>query len=55
MAPAEAGVGLSYGAGLSLDFTPRLSATLGWESHDFRFAGGLRDVRATSLGLRYSY
>ena len=53
---SERGFGLSYGAGVSYDFTPRLSATLGWESHDFRFAGGGRDpVRSTSLGLQYKY
>lgn len=53
---SERGFGLSYGAGVSYDFTPRLSATLGWDSHDFRFAGSGRDpVRSTSLGLRYKY
>ena len=54
-AATDNSVGLSYGAGLSLAFTPRLSATLGWDSHDFRFGGGLRDVRSTSLGLQYRY
>jgi OOP family OmpA-OmpF porin len=53
---SESGFGLSYGAGVSYDFTPQLSATLGWDSHDFRFAGTGRDpVRATSLGLQYKY
>lgn len=53
---SESGFGLSYGAGVSFDFTPKLSATLGWDSHDFRFPGGARDpVRATSLGLQYRY
>lgn len=52
----ERGFGLSYGAGVSFDFTPRLSATLEWESNDFRFAGSGRDpVRSTSLGLQYRY
>jgi opacity protein-like surface antigen len=52
----ERGFGLSYGAGVSYDFTPRLSATLGWDSHDFQFAGSGRDpVRSTSLGLQYKY
>ena len=52
----EHGFGLSYGGGLSFDFTPRLSATLEWDSNDFRFAGGGRDpVRSTSLGLQYRY
>ena len=49
-------MGLSYGAGVSYDFTPRLSATLEWDSNDFRFASGGRDpVRSTSLGLQYRY
>jgi OmpA-OmpF porin, OOP family len=53
---SERGFGLSYGAGVSYDFTPRLSAILEWESHDFRFAGSGRDpVRSTSLGLQYRY
>lgn len=53
---SDRGFGLSYGAGVSYDFTPRLSATLAWDSHDFRFAGSGRDaVRSTSLGLQYKY
>lgn len=52
---SETGMALSYGAGLSMDLSPRLSATLGWDSHEFRFSSGLRDVRATSLGLQYRY
>jgi OOP family OmpA-OmpF porin len=55
-AGSDHGFGLSYGAGLSFDFTPRLSATLAWDSNDFRFAGSGRDaVRSTSLGLQYRY
>lgn len=55
-AGTERGMGLSYGAGVSYDFTPRLSATLEWDSNDFRFASGGRDpVRSTSLGLQYRY
>lgn len=55
-AGTEHGLGLSYGAGVSWDFTPRLSAVLEWESNDFRFANGGRDpVRSTSLGLQYRY
>jgi opacity protein-like surface antigen len=53
---SDRGFGLSYGAGVSYDFTPRLSATLAWDSNDFRFAGSGRDaVRSTSLGLQYKY
>jgi OmpA-OmpF porin, OOP family len=52
----ERGFGLSYGAGVSVAFTPRLSATLEWDSNDFRFAGSAGDpVRSTSLGLQYRY
>lgn len=52
----ERGFGLSYGAGVSVSFTPRLSATLEFESNDFRFAGSAGDpVRSTSLGLQYRY
>jgi OOP family OmpA-OmpF porin len=56
LAAGDSAVGLTYGAGLSMAFTPRLSATLAWDAHDFRFSsGGLRDVRATSIGLQYRY
>jgi OmpA-OmpF porin, OOP family len=56
LAGSESGFGWSYGAGVSYDFTPRLSATLGWDSWDFRFAGGSRDpVRGASMGLQYRY
>ncbi len=52
----EHGFGLSYGAGITYDFTPKLSGVLAWDSHDFRFAGSGRDtVRSTSLGLQYRY
>lgn len=55
--PAEAGYGLSFGAGLSLSVTPRLSASFGLDSHELRLGGtGPRDpVRSTSLGLQYRY
>lgn len=56
VAPAEPGFGLSYGAGFSFAFTPRLSATLEWDSNDYRFPGSGRDpVRSTNLGLQYRY
>jgi len=52
----EDGLGISYGLGLSWNFSPRASAIVGWDSHDFRFAGGDRDpVRSTSLGLQWRY
>jgi OOP family OmpA-OmpF porin len=50
------GFGLSFGAGLSFDFSPRLSATLQWDSTGVPLTIGGRDpVRATSLGLKYRY
>jgi OOP family OmpA-OmpF porin len=56
MGAGPEGFGLSYGAGLSFAFTPRLSATLEWDSNDFRFPGTAGEpVRSTSLGLRYRY
>lgn len=60
-APGWAGVagtegGLTYGVGLSWDFSRRGSAMVGWDSYDVRSAGGeARDVRATSLGLQWRY
>jgi OmpA-OmpF porin, OOP family len=48
--------GLTYGVGLSWDFSRRGSAIVGWDSYDLRTAGGeSRDVRATSLGLQWRY
>ena len=56
LAATEQGFGLSYGAGVSFAFTPRLSATLEWDSNDYRLPGAGRDpVRSTSLGLQYRY
>ena len=53
---AEQNAGLSFGAGMSYAFTPRLSATVEWDSNDYRFAGASREpVRSTSLGLQYRY
>lgn len=50
------GFGLSLGAGVSWDFSPKLSAVLEWDRYDFRFAGTGRDaIHATSLGLQYRY
>lgn len=60
-APGWAGVaggegGVTYGVGLSWDFSRRGSAMVGWDSYDVRGAGGeTRDVRATSLGLQWRY
>lgn len=52
----DQGFGLSFGGGVSYDITPRVSATLEWDSHDMRFANGAREpVRSTNLGLRFRY
>jgi len=52
----EAGAGLSFGAGVSMALTPRLSATLGWDSYDLRLGPSAREpLRSTSLGLQYRY
>jgi len=55
--PADAGYGLSFGAGLRMDMTPRLSASFGFDNRDLRLGNtGARDqVRSTSLGLQYRY
>jgi OmpA-OmpF porin, OOP family len=50
---ADAGFGLSYGAGVSWDFSPRASATVSWDSYDLRAGGG--PVRSTNLGLQLRY
>jgi opacity protein-like surface antigen len=49
----DQGFGLTWGGGVSWDFSPRLSATFEWVSYDLRLPGG--PVRATSLGLQYRY
>ncbi len=52
---SDNGFGLSYGIGASWDFTPNVAATINWDSHDFRFAGGRDQVRMTSVGLQYKF
>lgn len=54
-AAGDSGHGLSFGAGVSMDLTPRLSATFGFDSYDLRLGGSPRDLRSTSLGLQYRY
>jgi hypothetical protein len=44
--------GVTYGVGLSWDFSRSASAVLGFDSYDVR---GLGDVRATRLGLQWRY
>ena len=55
-ASVDTGAGVSYGVGLSWDFSPSASAILGWDRYDLRFGSGERDtVRSTSLGLQWRY
>jgi hypothetical protein len=49
----EPPTGLSWGGGVSWDFTPRMTATFEWISYDLRMPNG--PVRSTSLGLQYKY
>ncbi len=50
------GIGLSIGAGVSWDFSPKMSAVLEWDRYDFRFPGAGRDAfHTTSIGLQYRY
>jgi opacity protein-like surface antigen len=51
----DQGFGLSFGGGVSYDITPRLSATLEWDSRDLRFGAGREPVRSTNLGLQFRY
>lgn len=59
--PAYSGTGapdgaLSYGVGISWDFSRSGSAVLGWDTYDFRSVSGeSRDVRSTSIGLQWRY
>ena len=47
--------GLTYGVGLSWDFSRSASAAFGWDIYDLRTPiGESRDVR-TSLGLQWRY
>jgi hypothetical protein len=50
----DPGYGVSFGAGVSMDLTQRLSASFGVDSYDLRGAGA-GPVRSTSLGLQYRY
>lgn len=49
----DPGNGLSWGGGVSWDFTPRLSATFEWISYDLRLPAG--PLRTTNLGLQFKY
>lgn len=50
------GFGLSYGAGVSWELSPQATATLNWDSQDFRLVPGRGEiVHSTNLGLQWRY
>ena len=49
----DPGNGLSWGGGVSWDFSPRLTASFEWVSYDLRMPNG--PVRTTNLGLQFKY
>ena len=56
MTGRDSGVGLGYGVGLDIHFARGLHGNVGWEQHDFHFAGqGTSSVRNVTLGLAYVF
>ncbi len=51
----ENGFGVSLGAGVSWEFSPKVAAVLEWDRYDFRFQSGRDAVNAASLGLQYKF
>jgi len=50
------GVGLGYGVALDVDFTRGLHGSVGWEQHDFKFAGqGRSTVHDVTLAIGYRF
>jgi hypothetical protein len=50
------GIGLGYGVALDMNFARGLHGALGWEQHDFKFAGqGRSDVHNITLALGYTF
>ena len=50
------GVGLGYGVALDVNFARGLHGSLGWEQHDFKFAGqGRSNVNNLTLALGYTF
>lgn len=47
--------GLTYGVGLSFDFTSKVAAVLGWDRSNVHFAGNQEHINTTSLGLKYRF
>ncbi len=51
----ENGFGLTVGAGLNWDFSPKVSAVLEVDRYNFRFQSGRDAVNTASVGLQYRY
>jgi opacity protein-like surface antigen len=50
------GFGLGYGVGLDVRVAHNLRGEIGWEQHDFHFAGsGTSNVRNVTLGVNYTF
>ena len=50
------GVGLGYGVALDINVTRGLHGSIGWEQHDFKFAGqGRSNVSNLTLALGYTF
>jgi len=48
--------GLGYGVALNVHFARGLSANVGWEQHDFHFAGqGTSAVKNVTVGMAYTF
>jgi len=47
--------GLTYGVGLSFDFSPKVAAVLSWDRSNVHFAGSQEHINATSVGLKYRF
>jgi hypothetical protein len=52
----SSGFGLGYGVAFNVSFTHGLQASIGWEQHDFHFAGqGMSTVQNITLGVAYRF
>jgi hypothetical protein len=50
------GVGLGYGLAFDVHFAGGLTGSVGWEQHEFHFAGqGMSTVKNITLGLKYRF
>ena len=49
------GFGISYGAGIGFDVTPRFQLTAEWDRTRFNFVNGDQDLDMYSLGVRYKF